>query len=120
MAKREIRGNVAAPDVQKHPAAAAVGLATAVTLGFGTTVLLIAIKERTMRRIARRIVPPEPAIALRNHLSWSRRKPTPGSMLAVGIASSAGIAGAFALLHSIFDHGRTERFDHHLHNLFRK
>lgn len=116
MAKRSRRGNVA----EQHPAAAATGLAIAVGLGIGTTLLLLVLQEDKMRQIARRIVPPEPLPALRNHLTPSRRRRSNPRLFAGALASSAGIAGAFVILDSIFSHHATERFDHHLHNFFRR
>lgn len=120
MSSHRERGNKASSKVERHPAASASGLATAVALGFGTTLFLAVIKERDMRRIARRIVPPRPSIALRNHLSKPRSATSYPRALAGGLAATAGIAGAFVILKSIFSGTATERFDHHLHNLFRR
>jgi membrane-associated phospholipid phosphatase len=119
MSSRRARGDAAAPSIERHPAATAAGLATAVAIGFGTTVLLIVLKERDMRRIARRIVPPRPSIALRNQFAKPRRVPSRRLVVAGGLAATAGIAGAFIILDSIFGGGKTDRFDRHLHNFFR-
>jgi membrane-associated phospholipid phosphatase len=119
MSSRRARGDAAAPSIERHPAATAAGLATAVAIGFGTTVLLIVLKERDMRRIARRIVPPRPSIALRNQFTKPRRAPSRRLVVAGGLAATAGITGAFIILDSIFGGGKSDRFDRHLHNFFR-
>jgi len=119
MAKRRVREHVAAPGEDTHPVVAATTLALAVGLGIGTTLLLLVLDEAKMRRIARRIVPPRPEMVLRNHLKPSRRRSSRSRMAAGAAMTSAGIAGAFVLLDSIFSDRATERFDHHLHNLFR-
>lgn len=120
MATSRTRGNTEARDVEKHPAGSSIGLATAVAIGFGTALFLIATDEKSMRRVARRVVAPAPADALRNQFRRAKRRRSLPLIVAGGVIASAAIAGAFATLDAITAHPATRRFDHHLHNFFRK
>jgi PAP2 superfamily protein len=94
---------VSGSDLGHSPAVAATTLGAATLLGFASAWLLLGSAERRIKAI-RRI----------------RGSPDRGTLVAGGAIASAGVAGAFLLLDVILNHHQVQRFDHHLHNVFRQ